>query len=432
MTRNVVLQGKIFSLFCLWFWPGLAPLVQAEQTLNLAVLDEALSISRFPAEGQQAILWIAPSYGGNRRVRQVARSLSQRGVEVWHVDLPESLFLPRSSQTLRELDGRYVAGLIDQMHRISGKRITLVSRSNGAIPLLRGARLWQLSQSNLAPGQRSHAVSGAILFSPHLYLRIPPLGMDPEYAPIASATSLPVMLYQAGDRSNRWQLDRLLQQLRSGGASVHVRVLPGVTGVFYEKDTSTHTLQLLRALPEELVRVMALLDRTPTSLQVPALRSARGPAGGALDIDLQPFRAGFRPLPIDLADVRGRRLRRDTYTGRVTVINFWASWCGPCVEEIPALNNLRRQMLDKPFELISINYAEDSSRIEDFLHRVNVDFPVLLDSDGRLSAQWNVLVFPSTFVIGPDGEIVYGVNGAIHWDSPAVLERLDALLQEAR
>ena len=56
-------------------------------------------------------------------------------------------------------------------------------------------------------------------------------------------------------------------------------------------------------------------------------------------------------------------------------------------------------------------YAEDKPVILKFMQEVDVDFPVLLDSDGKVSAQWNVLVFPSTFVIAPDGKIVYGVKG---------------------
>ena len=143
---------------------------------------------------------------------------------------------------------------------------------------------------------------------------------------------------------------------------------------------------------------------------------------------MKPFRGNPNPPPISLNDASGQRLSRDDYRNKVTVINFWASWCRPCVEEIPSLNNLRQQMAGEPFELISINYAEETEQIQRFLQQVNVEFPVLLDTDGRESAKWQVLVFPSTFVIGPDGKIVYGLNGAIHWDDPKVVAQLKALL----
>ena len=124
------------------------------------------------------------------------------------------------------------------------------------------------------------------------------------------------------------------------------------------------------------------------------------------------------------------RFTRRNFTGQVTVVNFWASWCGPCVEEIPALNRLREHMEDRPFELISINYAEKPEQIREFMNMVKVDFPVLLDEDGSYSAQWNVLVYPATFVIAPDGRIAFGVNGAIEWDSEEVTSKLEQLLKK--
>ena len=135
------------------------------------------------------------------------------------------------------------------------------------------------------------------------------------------------------------------------------------------------------------------------------------------------------PLPpaIDLLDASGQRVKLHDYRGKITVVNFWASWCPPCVEEIPSLNRLREQMQGQPFELISINYADNPEKIHEFMNRVNVQFPVLIDPNGKLSQQWNVIGFPSTFVIGKDGKILYGVNAAIQWDAPEVINALKAL-----
>jgi len=94
------------------------------------------------------------------------------------------------------------------------------------------------------------------------------------------------------------------------------------------------------------------------------------------------------------------------------------------VEEIPSLNRLRDAMRDEPFELISVNYAEDRETILSFLERVHVEFPVLLDPEGQTARRWNVIAFPSTFVIGPDGKIHYGINAAMLWDTPSVIDTL--------
>ncbi len=85
-------------------------------------------------------------------------------------------------------------------------------------------------------------------------------------------------------------------------------------------------------------------------------------------------------------------------------------------------------MEGRPFELISVDYAEEKSDVLKFMQEVDVNFPVLLDHDGKVSAQWNVLVFPSTFVIAPDGRIAYGVKGGIHWDDPEVVKQLKLLM----
>lgn len=87
-------------------------------------------------------------------------------------------------------------------------------------------------------------------------------------------------------------------------------------------------------------------------------------------------------------------------------------------------------MQGKPFELISINYAEKTETIKEFMQMVDVEFPVLLDEQGLEAAKWKVIAFPSTFVIGKDGLIHYGVNAGIEWDTPDVINAVDKMLQD--
>ena len=313
--------------------------------------------------------------------------------------------------------------MVEAAYAETGKTITLCGRGYSAIPALRGIQHWQ--QGN---GTNASYLSGAILFSPELYATVPALGLDPVYEPIVDATNAPIILYQAEKRGNRWQLDKLLSRLEKGGATVYVQVMPGITGLFYDGDESPAALDTLERVPELIVRSLDLLGKTPLPERALPLTDKVASSNSGLDLELKPFNGNPSPPPIDLADAAGRPLSRDDYRGKVTVVNFWATWCGPCVEEIPSLNNLRAQMAGEPFELISVNYAEGAEQVRKFMGQVKVDFPVLLDEDGTESARWNVLVFPSTFVIGPDGKIVYGVNGAIHWDAPEVGNQLKALL----
>jgi thiol-disulfide isomerase/thioredoxin len=419
---------KLFLASCLLLFSGTAPAVDTAEEITLEIEDTDLSLLRFDAEGGQLIIWVSPGFGNEQRAYDVAEAISLRGIEVWHIDIAESLFLPQSTNTLRSLDGRYIAGLIAEAHRQTGKNVTLLTRSYAALPVLKGARLWQRETAGAGSANGGY-LNGAILFSPELYSEIPPLGLNPVFDPIASATNIPIMLYQSGRRGNRWQLDTTLEKLNGGGASVYHKILPGVTGVFYIKDVSAQTSAVVEQLPEEIERVVGMLQRVPTPKDTVALAAGHAPAASSLDITLKPFMGDMKPHAISLDNVTGGHFNRSDFTGRVTLINFWASWCGPCVEEIPALNRLREHMKDKPFELISINYAEEPQQIREFLDMVEVDFPVLLDLDGSYSASWNVLVFPATFVIAADGNIAYGVNGAIEWDSREITGKLDALME---
>ncbi|MGD9000653.1 MAG: hypothetical protein PVF75_09580, partial [Granulosicoccaceae bacterium] len=203
-------------------------------TLEVSIEEQMLTIDRYPAQGEYLLIWVAPGFGSHARVFSAAEQFARHGIEVWHVDLVESLFLTGGTSTMRAFDGRYVAGLIDAAHEQTGKRVVLLSRSYGVLPLLKGARRWQEKHVH----DTADFLVGAILFSPEMYRSIPALGLQPEYEPIAGATNIPLMIYQGGTRGNRWQFPELLQQLQAGQAAVFVKIMPGVTGLYYEGDTA--------------------------------------------------------------------------------------------------------------------------------------------------------------------------------------------------
>ncbi len=98
-----------------------------------------------------------------------------------------------------------------------------------------------------------------------------------------------------------------------------------------------------------------------------------------LDDSLAAYKGTLKPQPFSLRDISGRLYQEKDFKGKISIINFWATWCPPCVEEIPSLNRLREKMQGKAFQLISINYGEPAERIKQFMQKVKVDFPVLLD-----------------------------------------------------
>lgn len=397
--------------------------VSANTEITLDVHGEKFTLQRFSASGDQLILYVAPGYGFNDRGTATAQNLSKLGIEVWMVDLANNLFLPPGNSSMRSVEGRYVASIIEQAHKQSGKRVTLLSSSYGAIPVLKGAREWQLNNRRL----KRPYLNGAIFFSPELYRTIPALGADPEFEPIASATNIPVMIYQSELRNNRWQLDNVIRKLEVNNAVVYRKILPGITSFFYEIDTKPDTLKALREIPAEIPQVIRLLELTPFPLRAANLSQPGATIHTGVDIQLKAYKGGKTPLPLDMVNINGQRVVRNDYAGKVTLVNFWATWCPPCVQEIPSLNRLIAKMKSSNFELLSINYAEEKTTIAEFLKKVDVKFPVLLDEKGRAAASWNIIALPSTFIIGPDGKFAYGVNAALEWDSPEVVESLTKL-----
>jgi peroxiredoxin len=374
------------------------------------------------------VLWIAPSFGIKARHRQAAEHLTERGVDVWLIDLADALFLTRSAQTLRDIPGSLVADIIDALSSPAPRPIPLVivSNSYGAIPTLRGIHAWQ-ERRQASGQQQATGLIGSILFSPSFLTRVPPLGQPAEFIAELAATNSPLYIFQAGRNSSRGQLAAAQQQLQH--ATLYVEIMKDVMSLFYDKDDSLIAQQRFNQVPDLILRASKQLAQHPmpqTALALPSASKTVRDSG--LDNRLKPYRGRVKPQPIRLTDSRGKPFTVADYNGQVTLINFWASWCRPCVKEIPSLNRLTQTMQDKAFRLISINYAESATDIHDFMKMVQVDFPVLLDSDGHVAGQWNVFAFPSTFVIGPDGQVHYGVNAGIHWDTPEVIEQLQALL----
>ncbi len=407
---------------------GLAKVKYEE--IEVQVANQSLSIKKIKpkntvSNNKDLIIWVAPGYGTDQRGIDMSKRLSELGLETWHVDLAESLFLEKSTATMRKLDGKYLTGLIEYAHKKTKKRITLLTRSYGAIPVLRAARQWQLKHSE----NKNFYLNGAILYSPELYSRVPALGLKPAFVSITEATNIPIMIFQGSKRGNRWQTKELLAKLEVGGAAVYFRLLKGVTGLFYSGDNKVATLKQIDLMPGKILASIKLLSKTKKPKQAAILKQQDNVPHKSLDIKLKAYKANPKPRDLDLIDVFGKRHTQNNYKNKVTVVNFWATWCPPCVQEIPSLNNLSQLMVNEKFELISINYGEDKETILSFMEKVNVDFPVLLDPSGKEASEWNVLVFPSTFVIAPDGKIKYGVNAAIHWDDPAVVKALKALLK---
>ena len=135
------------------------------------------------------------------------------------------------------------------------------------------------------------------------------------------------------------------------------------------------------------------------------------------------------PAPqLTLRDLDGREVRLDAFRGRTVVVNFWATWCAPCVAEMPSLARLREKLGESGVEVIGVNLQENAARIRPFAEKLGLAFPIVRDHDGSVAKRWGARVFPTTFVVGPDQRIALVAVGEIDWDDPEVEARVRAVL----
>ena len=114
--------------------------------------------------------------------------------------------------------------------------------------------------------------------------------------------------------------------------------------------------------------------------------------------------------------------------GKVVFLNFWATWCGPCMAEIPSMESLYSRYKDKDFVILAVNAMEGQREISDFLKDFNISFPIALDEDGRIGSSYGIQAIPTTFILDKDGKIAVRFLGSIDWDTKEVHAALDALL----
>jgi thiol-disulfide isomerase/thioredoxin len=143
-------------------------------------------------------------------------------------------------------------------------------------------------------------------------------------------------------------------------------------------------------------------------------------AGGAGCAELRPWSGNAAPPELVLKDLDGREHRLADYRGKVVVLNFWATWCEPCREEMPSMQRLEERLSGSPFAILAVDFGEGDARVKAFLRQLPLKFTILLDRDGAAARAWRVRVLPVSFVIDADQRIRYSVVGEAEWDSPAV------------
>ena len=149
----------------------------------------------------------------------------------------------------------------------------------------------------------------------------------------------------------------------------------------------------------------------------------------AFAAELKPWKGGATP-PLSLRSLDGRAVDLRDFRGRVVVVNWWATWCEPCREEIPSLERLRNLLQDHPFDVLMVNFGEPASTVSSFIAKLGVSVPVALDPEKSNAAKWRVNGLPTTFLIDARGRIRYSSFGESDWASGEPLAAVERLVAE--
>lgn len=126
----------------------------------------------------------------------------------------------------------------------------------------------------------------------------------------------------------------------------------------------------------------------------------------------------------------GTPLKLSELKGKVVLLNFWATWCPPCREEIPSMMKLNGFMTGKPFQMVAVSIDEGGKKdIEAFFKETGFSLPVYLDESGASSKSYGITGVPESFIIDKKGVLVKKIIGGAAWDSPEVVAFIEGLMK---
>lgn len=167
-------------------------------------------------------------------------------------------------------------------------------------------------------------------------------------------------------------------------------------------------------------RLFALLLVCMSSITIAADRLAPG------ILQLAPY-----PAPaLHIDDLDGVPYKLEDDTGAVVFVHFWASWCGPCREELPALQRMANVLEAEGLRIIVINTAEDDDTVFTFLATLAPELRPLMDRDGQATEAWAPRGLPATYLVDRKGQVRYQALGGRAWDEPAYMDFLRGLMKD--
>ena len=137
---------------------------------------------------------------------------------------------------------------------------------------------------------------------------------------------------------------------------------------------------------------------------------------------------GLPPPPLNLERIGGGKIDIKELKGKVILVNFWATWCAPCVSEMPEFEKLHRELEGRPFAVLAVSVDKNASTVEKFAGKNNLSFPILIDQGEAVARSWGTTGLPETFIIDREGNVAYKIIGPIEYES--IRRKIGTLLTE--
>ncbi|VVE23162.1 Thiol-disulfide oxidoreductase ResA [Pandoraea iniqua] len=172
-------------------------------------------------------------------------------------------------------------------------------------------------------------------------------------------------------------------------------------------------------------------------IDTPALAAGPGKPGAEVDDSalagnsggtLSAWRGATPAFTLEGLD--GQQHALSEWRGRVVVLNFWATWCGPCREEIPAMGAVARQYRSRGLALVAVNVKESPPTVKPFLSKLPIDGTVLLDRDGSVFKRFGAIGLPATYLVDRAGNARFWRMGELEWTDVGLHGHIEALLQQ--
>ncbi len=147
-------------------------------------------------------------------------------------------------------------------------------------------------------------------------------------------------------------------------------------------------------------------------------------------VGVQRINPPFEAKDFTLNDLRGSTVTMKDFRGKVVFLNFWASWCGPCRDEMPSMELLWQILQDDDFVILAVDVRETKDEVTSFIEENDYTFPVLLDSWGQVANMYDVRAYPTTFLVDREGKVVGKAVGIRKWATEDSFDLIEYLLDK--